>query len=423
MQGVESCNMGCELSAWLNSFTPAPCTPPPVAEFEAPPVLSTQQQQQQQQQQQKKDRPKDRKDLPSDETSSSATEGNSGSTKAGRDKQQKTKDREEEEEDKGKGDAVWLRPQIVVSKKGRANDEYITKTTGRIAGEVSGLATTIGEQTALLEGVNRIYHEYRNQPHFGRADDVLPDLYKHKHEVRANHTRMQCCHAQLAVLEGISLQTALRRSIRRRSSRRTRTRAHARTHAHTHTRARAIAEENADDDDDDDEDDDDDDEGEESEDWDDDDDDDDGDHDDDHHDGGGGVETRVVDSPDLSSGAHVSAVVMFDYLGETKEHISVQSGDVVKLHECVDDGWWRVGHGDAVGLVPRSYLAAFVGNPRKLARTLYAYTAAAEGELSFEADRLIRVTKWNAAPGWTEGEYNGQRGVFPSSYIDRLHTA
>ena len=51
---------------------------------------------------------------------------------------------------------------------------------------------------------------------------------------------------------------------------------------------------------------------------------------------------------------------------------------------------------------------------------LYDYTADGDDEISITAgDRIVLVQDDTDGSGWTEGELNGQTGMFPTSYVKR----
>jgi len=50
------------------------------------------------------------------------------------------------------------------------------------------------------------------------------------------------------------------------------------------------------------------------------------------------------------------------------------------------------------------------------AQALYAYTATAPDELSFNKDAIVNIIQKDPS-GWWEGEVDGQRGWIPATYV------
>eukprot|EP00043_Microstomoeca_roanoka_P004966 m.52914 g.52914 ORF g.52914 m.52914 type:complete len:626 (+) comp12739_c0_seq1:56-1933(+) len=365
---IEGCAINTELSSWVNSFVATKVEPPPEIQFD-PPAIPPQYIQE--------------------------------------------------------SDSVWMKPELVLRLSDNGRDESIEQLMHHISEEVSKLATVIGEKSNLLEGATKIYHEYRRQPSFGRADDVLPELFSYRQDVRSHYTRMQCCHAELALLEGMPMRETMRHSFLRQSTmKRTRTKrskrrtlktrkpedvegrnvtfdpnvvVYEKEHAQGPEKSEALSD--VDDDDD-----------EGSETWD----------STDEEEEGEVVAAETANSSGSAS-RKLHAVAVFDFLGDAEKHLSLQNGDIIELLSCnPEDDWWEGQLGGEKGYFPRDYVRTFTGSPKKLARTLYDYHGEAEDELSFSADQLIKIIDWDDGNGWAEGELSGKRGKFPSSYIDHL---
>ncbi|SCV02977.1 LAME_0H06722g1_1 [Lachancea meyersii CBS 8951] len=125
--------------------------------------------------------------------------------------------------------------------------------------------------------------------------------------------------------------------------------------------------------------------------------------------------------------------VLFSYQKTDNDETSVTIGDNFSvLAPDSGSGWTKIKNettGDT-GLVPTSYIAireAVRSNaprappPRKSGTTrsveaVYSYEAQEDGELSITEGDNITVLREDDGSGWTFGELNGMRGLFPTSY-------
>eukprot|EP00049_Salpingoeca_infusionum_P026538 m.26275 g.26275 ORF g.26275 m.26275 type:complete len:219 (-) comp8809_c1_seq1:1309-1965(-) len=114
----------------------------------------------------------------------------------------------------------------------------------------------------------------------------------------------------------------------------------------------------------------------------------------------------------------VRAVAMYDFVPVGEGQLALNAGDVIEVtHRDPENGWWTGSCGHSSGVFPASYVRAFTGSSRKLAKAIYPYTAQNAGELSFEADTLISIVAWN--DDWAVGVVDGVEGPFPTTYVDR----
>lgn len=135
---------------------------------------------------------------------------------------------------------------------------------------------------------------------------------------------------------------------------------------------------------------------------------------------------------------------LYQYDASGDDETSVFAGETVDVvTEDDGSGWTKVLNSKgASGLVPTSYLEI----TRAVARTdtgskkkgpsvapkrgakrvqyveaLYDYQADGEDEMSIRAgDRIVLVQDDTDASGWTEGELDGSRGMFPTSYVKKI---
>ena len=102
------------------------------------------------------------------------------------------------------------------------------------------------------------------------------------------------------------------------------------------------------------------------------------------------------------------------------------------VNKDAGNGWSliRLDSGEQ-GLVPQSYIEVQSGSssrrappkapqPRKSSHktmtAAYAYQSQGADELSLSVGDKVKVLKADEGNGWTYGELNGQRGLFPTAY-------
>ncbi|VEU22796.1 DEKNAAC103877 [Brettanomyces naardenensis] len=146
-----------------------------------------------------------------------------------------------------------------------------------------------------------------------------------------------------------------------------------------------------------------------------------------------------------SSSGLAMAKVKFAYEATDESELTVVVGETLPVTEIDDgSGWTQVQNGSgAKGLVPTSYLeieqssqspqSSFstkkVGPkvaPRRGAKkvkymqVLYDYSPRGDDEMAVQAGDKVMVVSADEGSGWTEGELNGERGLFPTSYAKNV---
>ncbi|QPG74009.1 hypothetical protein FOA43_001326 [Brettanomyces nanus] len=135
-----------------------------------------------------------------------------------------------------------------------------------------------------------------------------------------------------------------------------------------------------------------------------------------------------------------TATARFTYDAAGDDELSVTAGEALTVIEVDDGSGWTVvaNETQTQGLVPTSYIEVEqqdastrssspkkVGPrvaPRKGAKRikymeiLYDYSPQGDDELDVKAGEKIVVVSGDDGSGWTEGEVNGERGLFPTSY-------
>lgn len=125
-----------------------------------------------------------------------------------------------------------------------------------------------------------------------------------------------------------------------------------------------------------------------------------------------------------------SAKALYAYDASGDDEVSITVGEDLEVVGADDgSGWTTVLTSSGTrGLVPTSYIEVFAEKkkgpsvaPRKGAKrvryveALYDYNAEEANELTIRAgDKITVIT--DDADGWTEGEVNGQKGLFPTAY-------
>lgn len=141
-----------------------------------------------------------------------------------------------------------------------------------------------------------------------------------------------------------------------------------------------------------------------------------------------------------SHATHLSSKnkVLYAYAKQDSDEVSVSVGDSISLESPdTGSGWTKIRNETTreVGLVPTTYVsiketasgskskeAPKVPPPRRTTlptRTMqaqYDYEAQGEDELSISTYDVIKVIRGDDGSGWTYGELNGEKGLFPTSY-------
>ncbi|KAI5953164.1 BZZ1 [Candida jiufengensis] len=154
--------------------------------------------------------------------------------------------------------------------------------------------------------------------------------------------------------------------------------------------------------------------------------------------------TFSAETVNTSNGSS-TAKALYAYQPTSADETGMTSGEEVRVIELDDgSGWTLVKSVQGQGLVPTSYIeishaptTSTTTTPKKQApptvapkrgarrvqylEALYDYQADGEDELSIHAgDRIILVQDDTEGNGWTEGELNGEKGMFPTSYVKRI---
>ncbi|KAG5418162.1 BZZ1 [Candida metapsilosis] len=136
----------------------------------------------------------------------------------------------------------------------------------------------------------------------------------------------------------------------------------------------------------------------------------------------------------MGSSGGPTARALYAYSATSGDETGLHPGDDLTVVEEDDgSGWTLVSGPQGQGLVPTSYIKIKTKKapppvaPKRGAKrvqyleALYDYTADGDDELSIQAgDRIILVEDDTDGSGWTEGELNGEKGMFPTSYVKKV---
>lgn len=154
---------------------------------------------------------------------------------------------------------------------------------------------------------------------------------------------------------------------------------------------------------------------------------------------------KTVSSTQESGSATTKATASYPYDASGDDEISLVAGETYDVVEEDDgSGWTTLRSADGLqGLAPTSYLTFTSAGtnrsdlkskkkgpavaPKRGAKrveyveALYDYVADEDNELSIKAgDRIVLIQADADGSGWTEGELDGQRGLFPTSYVKHI---
>lgn len=131
------------------------------------------------------------------------------------------------------------------------------------------------------------------------------------------------------------------------------------------------------------------------------------------------------------------ATALYAYQASADDEVGMNAGERYEVIQLDDGlGWTKIKNGGREGLVPTSYVTIQKttrkkGVPPKVAprrggkkvqhaRVLYDYTADGDDEISVKAGETVVILERDSGDGWTKGEVRGEKGLFPSSYIEEL---
>jgi len=259
-------------------------------------------------------------------------------------------------------------------------DKDSVQSLGRKRGDLEfttqRMASDMGKETKVLNGIEKLYENYLQNPSFGSADDVFADLYEQRRKVRNLQTLIQRNQGVIGALQksnvdAISLnKTCISPPLEGVGSA---------------TNSMYAEEEDWDD------------EGE-------------------NKDISGGESTSTITSSDKLP---ARAIALYDYIPAKADEIAFNAGDIIKI-TAHDSAWWTGSTGGAHGLFPATYVQGFAGNWDSQVLTLYSYDASKPDELSVAEDEVLTLLT-PQEDGWAVvlREATGEQGLVPLSYLNQ----
>ncbi|AAS51492.2 ACR266Wp [Eremothecium gossypii ATCC 10895] len=130
--------------------------------------------------------------------------------------------------------------------------------------------------------------------------------------------------------------------------------------------------------------------------------------------------------------------VLFPYTKQDEDEVTIAPGNsIVLLRQDDGSGWVKIRNASTQqeGLVPSTYVEInehhSIGKPvprappprkgaapLKTVTAIYDYSAQDDDEISIRAGDVIKVLRGDTGNGWTYGEVNGSKGLFPSNYCN-----
>lgn len=107
--------------------------------------------------------------------------------------------------------------------------------------------------------------------------------------------------------------------------------------------------------------------------------------------------------------------VVYAYSKQDTDELSINIGDSITLITSdTGSGWIKIKNNTSgeTGLVPTTYVEIKENSKGDSGRG----PAQGDDEISISAGDKVNVIKADDGNGWTYGEYNGEKGLFPTSY-------
>ena len=127
-----------------------------------------------------------------------------------------------------------------------------------------------------------------------------------------------------------------------------------------------------------------------------------------------------VKSTEPIIGGIIKAMAQYPWKAKEDNHLSFSKGDIITIKEQ-QDMWWFGQLGDTSGWFPKSYVRTLDESGNVVPEdeyylSLYPFESQEPGDLAFDANELIKVTKKDG-DWWTGNIGELKHGVFPSNYV------
>uniref|UniRef100_A0A1I7RI00 PDZ domain-containing protein n=2 Tax=Bursaphelenchus xylophilus TaxID=6326 RepID=A0A1I7RI00_BURXY len=119
----------------------------------------------------------------------------------------------------------------------------------------------------------------------------------------------------------------------------------------------------------------------------------------------------------------ITCTALYKFVAQHPRELSLNRGDVVRVHREVDDHWLEGERNGHIGIFPASYVQ-MESDPttsgRNRVRAVYPFQARNPNELSLKAGEILKLRREIDA-NWVEGHNShGAIGIFPRSYVRDL---
>uniref|UniRef100_A0AC34Q1S3 Uncharacterized protein n=1 Tax=Panagrolaimus sp. JU765 TaxID=591449 RepID=A0AC34Q1S3_9BILA len=114
-----------------------------------------------------------------------------------------------------------------------------------------------------------------------------------------------------------------------------------------------------------------------------------------------------------------TCTALYKFLAQSPRELSLNRGDVVRVHREVDSNWIEGERNGHVGIFPASYVQMDedASTSKNRVRALYPFQARNRNELSLKKGEILRKRR-EIDPNWFEGTNSkGQIGIFPKCYV------
>ncbi|CAD5218493.1 unnamed protein product [Bursaphelenchus okinawaensis] len=119
----------------------------------------------------------------------------------------------------------------------------------------------------------------------------------------------------------------------------------------------------------------------------------------------------------------LTCTVLYKFVAQHPRELSLNRGDVVRVHREVDDHWLEGERNGHVGIFPASYVqidSDVTTSGRNRVRAIYPFQARNSNELSLKAGEILKLRR-EIDSNWVEGNNShGSIGIFPRSYVRDL---
>ncbi|CEF65848.1 LD44138p [Strongyloides ratti] len=130
----------------------------------------------------------------------------------------------------------------------------------------------------------------------------------------------------------------------------------------------------------------------------------------------------------------ILCTAIYDYDSGIEGDLKFSAGDIIVIHERLNDDWLRGQLGKVIGIFPISYVniqnldsipfcsgkvIVPSNDGNNYVKALYEYNSLIEGDLTFSSGDLIKIIE-KISDDWIRGELNGIVGLVPMTYVEKV---